>query len=40
MKSFEFCFCFANRIVGSEVGFKFHDEQVEVRSPSGCNQIQ
>ena len=33
-KSFKFCFCFDDWIIGSEVGFKFLSEQLEIQKPS------
>ena len=35
MKSFKFGFCFANWIVGSEVGFKFRNERLKSEAQAG-----
>ena len=40
VKSFEFGFCFADWIIGSEINFEFLDEKVEVRKPKRFDQIQ
>src|SRR5882724_10419139 len=39
-KSFNFGFCFADWIIGSEVGFEFLDEKIEIRNPCGFDGIQ
>jgi len=39
-KSFKFSFCFTNWIVGSEVGFEFLKEKIEIRKPCGFDRIQ
>jgi len=39
-KSFEFSFCFIDWIVGSEVGFEFLKEKIEIQKPWGFNGIQ
>jgi len=35
VKSSNFSFCFANWIVGSEVGFEFLKEKIEIQSHGG-----
>jgi len=38
--SLEFGFCFTDWIIGSEVGFKFLKEKIEIRKPWGFDGIQ
>src|SRR6266481_2321115 len=39
-KSFQFSFCFTNRIVGSEVVFKFLNKKCKIQEPCGLDGIQ
>ena len=39
-KCFKFGFCFADRIVGSKIGFEFLDEESKIQKPNGFIWIQ